>query len=258
MRWVLMTPFGWPVEPEVNRNFGDRVGRRPWRAPPRPSAIGCVSTRRANAVDRRSRRIGGDHDLDAGRHGRSDGARECDAVGGEHQPRRENVDDGFELAEILRHQRIGHRNRRIRNADMHRREAEQRMLDVVAGQDRDRTLGRQAALAAAPPRSRALPRALAHRSACASRRRVALGEENAIGRGVGPMHQPLGELFADSAGSGCGERSRMAPSPRARPRRRAARADRPQRRGVRSSCFGRRARHVSCAPLWGRAFPETP
>ena len=59
-----------------------------------------------------------------------------------HKTGRENVDDGFEFLEILRQQRVRHRDRRIRNADMHGRKANERMLDVIAGQNRDRPLGR--------------------------------------------------------------------------------------------------------------------
>ena len=108
-------------------------------------------------------RIGGDHDLDVGRHGGVDGARERLAVGGEHQARRQDLDDRLELAEVARHQRVGHRDRRIGHADHHRGEPEQRVLDVVAGQDRDRPLGRELAVAAAPARCRAPATASARR-----------------------------------------------------------------------------------------------
>ncbi len=88
------------------------------------------------------RRISRDGDLDILSHRRGDRAGKRRAVGGEDKTRRENVDDGFEFLEILREQRVRHRDRRIRNADMHGGKANERMLDVVAGQNRDRPLGR--------------------------------------------------------------------------------------------------------------------
>ena len=48
---------------------------------------------------------------------------------------------GLELGEVLGDQRIGRRNRRIGHARDHRAEADQRMVDAVARQDRDRPLG---------------------------------------------------------------------------------------------------------------------
>ena len=78
---------------------------------------------------------------------------------------------------------------------MHRGEPEQRVLDVVAGQDRDRPLGRKLALRAAPARC---ARTCAQRLRVAERAPgavgVALGEEDAVGRGLRPMFQPLRQL----------------------------------------------------------------
>ena len=107
------------------------------------AAVGCAASRSANSVAGRSPRIGGDDDLDVARHRGLDGAGERLAVGGEHEARRQDFDDRFQLAEVARHQRVGHRDRRVGNAGHHRGEAEQRVLEVVAGQDRDRPLGRQ-------------------------------------------------------------------------------------------------------------------
>ena len=79
--------------------------------------------------------------LDADRHRRVDRARERLAVRDENEPRRQDFNDRLELAEVARHQRVGHRDRRIGHARHHGGEAHERMLDVVAGEDRDRTLG---------------------------------------------------------------------------------------------------------------------
>ena len=78
---------------------------------------------------------------------------------------------------------------------MHGRQAEQRMLDVVARQDGDRPLGRKLTLQkcrrdGADARER-LP--IGHAAPGAGA--VALREENALGRGFRPMRQPLGEFF---------------------------------------------------------------
>ena len=67
------------------------------------------------------------------------------AVGREDQAGREQVDDVAQLAEVARDQRIGRRDRRVGDADIDGGEAEQRVLEVVAGEDRDRPLGREVA-----------------------------------------------------------------------------------------------------------------
>ena len=52
----------------------------------------------------------------------------------------EQRDHAFQLVEILRHQRIGRRDRRHGYADMHRPKREQRVLDAVVGEDSQRAL----------------------------------------------------------------------------------------------------------------------
>ena len=51
-----------------------------------------------------------------------------------------------QLAEVLRDQRVGGRDRGIGHADVLGGEREQRVLEVVAREDRERALGRKAAL----------------------------------------------------------------------------------------------------------------
>jgi hypothetical protein len=144
---------------------------------------------------RSGRRICRDHDFHGGRHCGGDGAGECRSVRGKDEARRQDVDDRGELLEVLRHQRIGHGDRRIGNADMHGGKAEQRVLDVVTGQDRDRPLGRQIAL-------KQRRRDRAHCGECRriaqgppAARGVALRQENPLGRGLRPMAETLGERF---------------------------------------------------------------
>jgi hypothetical protein len=72
-----------------------------------------------------------DDNLDIIRHGGIDGARKHLAVAGKHQTGRQQIYDRAQFAEIARHQRIGGRYRRVRNADIQRAEREQCVLDVV-------------------------------------------------------------------------------------------------------------------------------
>src|SRR5581483_8439507 len=49
MRWVLITPLGWPVEPEVNRNFATLSGPTlAWAAS--TAAVAWVAVSSANIV----------------------------------------------------------------------------------------------------------------------------------------------------------------------------------------------------------------
>ena len=56
-----------------------------------------------------------------------------------HDRRLDQVEEIFELEMILAHQRIGRRHRRGRQARLHRGLRHQRVLDRIAGQDRDGT-----------------------------------------------------------------------------------------------------------------------
>ena len=55
----------------------------------------------------------------------------------------EQTDHAFELVEILRHQRIGRRDRGCGHADMHGREREQRVIDTAVGENDHGVLGAQ-------------------------------------------------------------------------------------------------------------------
>ena len=143
---VLMTPFGWPVEPDVNRIFAIVSGPT-LACAASTAAVGSRADSSANARHRPvACGVGSDDHLDVRGHGRGDGARERRPVRGEDQAGCQDFHDALELLEILRHQRIGHGDRRIGNADMHRGKAEKRMLDIVAGQDRDRPIRRKITL----------------------------------------------------------------------------------------------------------------
>ena len=145
MRWVLITPLGMPVEPEVNRNLAMVSGPTcAWAAS--TAAVGARSSRSANSVVGRlgiGLRVTSSSSVR--RHHRLDGAAVGLAVGREHEARREQVDDEAQLAEVARDQRIGGRDRRVGDADIDGGKPEQRVLEVVAGEDRDRPLGRKLA-----------------------------------------------------------------------------------------------------------------
>ena len=161
--------FGLAGRAGGEQDFGDGVGRdfgmRRFDRRRRLCARQVCEQRRRPIA----RRICRDRDFDAGRHRGGDGAGEGGAVRGKDEAGLKNLDDGFELAEILRQQRVRHRDRRIGNADMHGGKAKERMLDIVAGKNGDRALRRQAARQAAPRRWRALSSMHPHRSACARR-----------------------------------------------------------------------------------------
>jgi hypothetical protein len=86
-------------------------------------------------------RIDRDRHFHIARQRGGNGAGEGGAIGGKSEARRKDFDYGFELAEILRQQRIGHRDWRIGNADMHGGKAKERMFDIVAGENGDRAFG---------------------------------------------------------------------------------------------------------------------
>ena len=127
-----MTPFGWPVEPEVNRIFATVSGPT-LACAASTAAVGCAPDkfreRRHGPV---ACRVFGDHHFGIRRHSRGNGARKRDAARGKDEAGRQNFHDALELLEILRDQRIGHGDRCIGNADMHGGKAKQRVLDIVA------------------------------------------------------------------------------------------------------------------------------
>ncbi len=114
------------------------------------------------------------------------------------KPGREQVDDHAQLAEVARHQRIGRRDRREGNADIGRRQRQQRMLDAVAGEDHDRPLGREPA--PQQRRADALHRVehLRVGELAPGVVRPALGEEHAVRRLVAPTSPAARSAWRDS------------------------------------------------------------
>ena len=91
-------------------------------------------------------RVGRDHDLGVRRYRRGDSGTKRLAISGEHQTGIQQRDDMTQLFKVFRHQRIGHRDRRVGNAHVHGSEAEQRVLEIVAGENDQRALRRELAV----------------------------------------------------------------------------------------------------------------
>ena len=146
MRWVLTTPLGSLVEPEVNRNLAIVSG------PTRACAASTrgAGSRREQARERASRGArqlaARQHHRRVGRHRRGDRLARRPASLANTRPGVSVPRMWLQLAVVLRHQRIGRRHRRERHAGPHRAQRQRQVLEVVVGQDRDRPLGRQAAV----------------------------------------------------------------------------------------------------------------
>ena len=136
-------------------------------------------------------------ELDVLRHGGEDRGREGGDIVGEDQAGGQQADDVPQLAVILRHQRIRRRHRAIRNSDIERAEGELGVVDRIAGQDHHRLFLRQPALqqGRADPSHRLQHLRVADRAPAALL--VALGHEDAVGRGLCEMHQPVGDAHRE-------------------------------------------------------------
>ena len=209
-----MTPFGWPVEPEVNRNFAIVSGpTSAWAASTAGVGVGASSSAKASRAGRAA--DAATHNLDARRHGGGKARAKAVPFAAKTRPGVRMSKMALSLPKSCRHQRIGQRDRRIGNAHMHGGEAEQRMLDVVAGENRDRPLGRQPALRAARTRAphRREGRPLGE---CARRPGLALREEDGARRRPGPCSAARSSLRVGR--QRCGERTRWRRRRGVRPR----------------------------------------
>ena len=75
---------------------------------------------------------------------------------------------------------------------MHGGKANERMLDVIAGQIAIGRSGDRSRVSSAAAMARTCSVAFARSSASPFTRRIALGEKHAVGRGLAPVHQTLG------------------------------------------------------------------
>jgi hypothetical protein len=180
MPWVVMTAFGFLVEPEVNRNLAMVSG-------PGLGALQRGERRRLAP----GRHPAGHHEFDVGTTGGGYRAAEFDAVRGEHQAGIQQLDDVAQLGVILRHQRVGRRDRRIRHAHVLAGQSQQRVFEVVPGQDHDRAfdaeIARQQRLADG---AHAVQR-LFVRDVAPAAVRIAPGEEAALRRFPRPVAQAV-------------------------------------------------------------------
>ena len=87
MRWVLITALGWPVDPEVNRNFA-MVSGPTFACAASIAAPGLVAaSSENNVVLPAGKRIARHHELDIGGNDRLDRLAKRVTVGGEDKAR---------------------------------------------------------------------------------------------------------------------------------------------------------------------------
>jgi hypothetical protein len=117
----------------------------------------------------------------------------------EDELRLDEFDDETQLAEILAQPRIGRRDRRHGNADLHRGQHQHRVVDAVLGQHQDRAFRREVAVEKRLRRALHAPPGFAVGDPLpilAGRRAGALGEKDVIGRALRPGF----EVHAEAAG----------------------------------------------------------
>ena len=152
---------------------------------------------RADALERRldpGRCFGGEQLGDRCRV-RADGRerrREFLGIGGPHEPRTQQPEDGLELGEVLRHQRVGGRDRGDRHPYVHRPEREERVIDRVVGEDHERPRGIEPSVEQ-PLRGAARERERLAVAELPPGAVPALGEESPVRRLAGPALEPLAD-----------------------------------------------------------------
>ena len=135
MRWVVITPLGALVEPEVKRNLA--IVSAPtcgMRGVQRRAGRVCEQARE-RARRAAFERAFGQHHRHVRRHRGLDRLR-VGGRAGEHQARRGRGEDVAQLAVVLRDQRVGRRDRHVGHAGPQRAQRQREVLEVVVGQDR--------------------------------------------------------------------------------------------------------------------------
>ena len=132
-----MTAFGMPVEPDVNSSF-PTVSGVIFAIDSSTALVTGVAARSAkDTLLMPSQGRSDVHDGDAGEIDRLQRLLKGRAVLHHHDGGLDQVEQIFEFGVILAHQRIGRRHRRGRQACLHRGLRHQRVLDGIAGEDRD-------------------------------------------------------------------------------------------------------------------------
>jgi hypothetical protein len=107
--------------------------------------------------------------------------------------RLDQLEDVAQLGEVLAEPRIGGRDRRHRDADMHAGKRDEAVVDAVLGKDQDRPLGREPAVEECLGDGADLRVRLSESQrapAAALGRASALGEEDAVRRFARPAFEP--------------------------------------------------------------------
>ena len=147
----------------------------------------------------RFERAAGRNHRDTGRDSRGDRPLEPRAVGREYEAGRQSCDDVPELGEVRGDQRVGRRDRRIGNADILRGKPDQRMLDVVAGKDRDRPLRREIEVEERGADATDAVERLGIGEGAPFAVRVALRQLGAVRRRHRKVNEPVGQLVGVGA-----------------------------------------------------------
>ena len=259
-----MTAFGFPGRARGEEEFGDRVRRHGAMCSGNASRIFCAKQfceHRRLAI---AERIAGDNEFDLVGHGFINGSSKRPTISGIDQSGREQVDDGAQFAEVARHQRVGGRDRRVRDADIHRAERKQSVLDVVAGQDHERPLRGQPASQQRRTDTPYLGERLGIGALAPLILRITLGEEQTVGCSFGPMFERLAQLAvvitqrlsgADVNGA---VRAPIQHSVRCAKPHRTQRCDACRITISRIALGIAFANSINRASPWARAFPENP
>ena len=167
-----------PVEPEVNRIFATVSG-------PTLRVLALERRARVGLEQLRHRRRARAHRLER-RTRISAGSAAYTSPGFTSSKMALSLPKSFDISEYAGDIGAG------RNADVHRAEREQGMVDAVVGEDRDRLFGAEPAVEQRLPDAAHVAVGLAVRDP-APRFALALGEEQARRVAVGPLHQPFGD-----------------------------------------------------------------
>jgi hypothetical protein len=144
MRWVLITALGSLVEPLVNRNLAMVSGPVACMAASTPGSAPWPAGRQRRDCWRGTGQLAsGQHHFQVCADDSANRAAITRAIGGEHQARRHRLEHVAQLGEVGADQRVGGRGRHIGHTGHQAAQRQQRVLQVVFGQDDHRPFGTQ-------------------------------------------------------------------------------------------------------------------
>jgi hypothetical protein len=135
----------------------------------------------------------GGSDLDLTSDGGLERGSEFVRIVDEDEPRGQKLHQKGKLAKILRHQRIGRRHRAERNARIQGAERHQRVIDRIAGENKDWFFGRKIARQKTGRDAPAYGEQFGIGDLAPAAARVALRHKDTVGRSFSPMMQPVGQ-----------------------------------------------------------------